>query len=303
MSYNILVTGAAGFIGSNLVDYLLKNTNWSITGIDNLSTGNIENLDFALKSKKFDFLNQNLIDLKSIKKYHYIFHLAALPRIQPSFDLINEHIENNLCAGIKLIELMIKEKHFPKLIYSGSSSIYGNPSNFPTNESTTINCMNPYAFQKYEFERYLELIQKKYPIKYCTLRYFNPYGPRSFNPNNKFNAYSSVIGIFLDRKKNKKPLYVTGNGSQSRDFIHVEDIARANYLAAIKDDFINDNVNLGAGKTIPIIDIAKMISDNIKFIDPRLGEAETTHADIKKAKLKLNWEPKLNLYNYINSLK
>lgn len=297
----VLITGVAGFIGSNLLDYLLKHTNWEIYGVDNCSTGNLNNISQSIDNQRFKFFKSEVKSLDSLRPYNYIFHLAALPRIQPSFELINEHIEANLNSSIHLIELMIKEKHYPKLIYSGSSAIYGTPTIIPTPETEKIDCLSPYAFQKYEFEKYLELISTRYPLNYVTLRYFNPYGPRSFNPDNPFNAYSSVVGIFLNKHKTGQQLLVTGDGSQKRDFIHVYDLAKANYLAAIHPEKINTCFNIGYGSTLSILELAKMISNKYEFIAKREGEADITFADTTKAKKILGWTPEFKLEDYIKS--
>ena len=297
----VLITGVAGFIGSNLLDFLIENTKWNIFGIDNLSTGNEKNISAQRNNSRFTFIQQNCTDLKTIKEYDIIFHLAALPRIQPSFELVTEHINANVTSGAHIIELMIKENHFPKFIYSSSSAIYGTPEIIPTPETEKIDCLSPYAFQKYELEKYLELLSTRCPIDYVNLRYFNPYGPRSFNPENKFNAYSSVVGIFLYKKQNGQKLLVTGNGSQKRDFIHVSDLARANYMAAIHPQRINTSFNIGYGSTLSILELAKMISKNFEFIEKREGEAEITFADISKAKKVLDWNPIHKLGEYIKS--
>jgi UDP-glucose 4-epimerase len=297
----VLITGVAGFIGSNLLDYLVKNTDWQITGIDNLSTGSKDNIADHKTNSRFTFIKKDCIEIDSLKEYDKVFHLAALPRIQPSFQYITEHITANLVSGVHLIEIMIKENHYPRFIYSGSSAIYGTPEHIPTNEDESVSCLSPYAFQKYEIEKYLELIATRYPINYVTLRYFNPYGPRSFNPANKFNAYSSVVGIFLNCKKNDKELLITGDGKQKRDFIHVSDLAKANYLASVYPEKLNTAFNIGNGSTLSILDLAKKISDKYSFIEKREGEADITFADISKARTILKWEPQFKIEDYIEN--
>lgn len=299
---NVLVTGVAGFIGSNLLDYLIEHTSWTITGIDNYSTGTENNIKQQLNNDRFKFIKASIAGLISLKEFDVVFHLAALPRIQPSFEFVTEHISENLTNSMHLIELMVKENHFPKFIFSSSSAIYGTPDIVPTPESEKIDCLSPYAFQKYEVEKYLELLNTRYPLDYICLRYFNPYGPRSFNPENKFNAYSSVVGIFLYRYQNKLPLLVTGDGSQQRDFIHVYDLAKANYLAAVHPKNLNTAFNIGNGSTISVLELAKMISDKYEFIPKREGESDITFADIKKANELFNWQPTQSLTEYIKTI-
>lgn len=298
---NVLITGVSGFIGSNLLDYLLDNTEWSITGVDNLSTGRKANIEHRLSNDRFTFLEKSLFDIDTLKPFQCIFHLAALPRIQPSFELVNAHIKENLMSSTFLIEKMIEENWFPRIVNSSSSAIYGTPIQIPTTEQERIDCLSPYAFQKYEVEKYFELLSTRFPLDYVHLRYFNPYGPRSFNPDNEFNAYSSVIGIFLNRKKEGKPLLVTGDGTQQRDFIHVYDLARANYLSAVHPEKLNTAFNIGHSDTLSIIKLAKMISDNYEFIEKREGEADITYADISKARNILGWEPVYELEDYLKN--
>ncbi|GAB4413776.1 MAG: GDP-mannose 4,6-dehydratase [Bacteroidia bacterium] len=294
-----LITGVAGFIGSNLLDYLLDVTDWQITGIDNLSTGRRGNIAHRLGDDRFRFVEDDCMNLTSLLPYDYVFHLAALPRIQPSFELINDHIQANVCVAMHLVELMVKDNHYPRLVYSGSSAVYGTPSTIPTPETEAIDCLSPYAFQKYEVEKYLELLATRYPLDYVTLRYFNPYGPRSFNPENKFNAYSSVVGIFLYRKSQGLPLLVTGDGSQRRDFVHVRDLASANYRAAIHPGRLNTYFNIGFGSTMSIADLAAAISPDYDFIAKREGEADITFADTTKARTVLGWTPSMSLEQYL----
>ncbi|MCA6362430.1 MAG: NAD-dependent epimerase/dehydratase family protein [Bacteroidetes bacterium] len=301
MTERVLITGVAGFIGSNLLDVLLAETNWQIDGIDNLSTGTKANIAHALGNPRFTFTEADLATLTTLQPYTKVFHLAALPRIQPSFEYIGEHITANVTRAMHLVELMIKENHYPRLIYSGSSAIYGTPDHIPTTENESVKCLSPYAFQKYEVEKYLEILAERYPLNYVTLRYFNPYGPRSFNPANAFNAYSSVIGIFLNRHKNGQALLVTGNGTQRRDFIHVHDLALANLAAATHPHKLNTAFNVGFGDTFAVLDVAKMISDNIEFIAKREGEADVTYADTAKAREILGWQPRYKLSDYLKN--
>lgn len=295
----VLITGVSGFIGSNLLDLLITTTDWEIIGYDNLSTGNKDNISHHLNNKRFIFNEKDAFEIKSLKQFEIVFHLAALPRIQPSFELITEHVKANVLLPAHLIELMILENHYPRFVYSGSSAIYGTPEQIPTTESEKIDCLSPYAFQKYEVERYLELISTRYPLDYVTLRYFNPYGPRSFNEKNPFNAYSSVVGIFLNKAKKGEKMLVTGDGLQKRDFIHVQDLASANYYAGIHPKKINTAFNIGQGSTMSVLDLTKTIGTGYEFIPKREGEAEITFADNSKAKEILGWEPKGNLTEYL----
>jgi len=195
---------------------------------------------------------------------------------------------------------MILDNHYPRLVFSGSSAIYGTPNKIPTPETEKVDCLSPYAFQKYEFEKYLELIATRYPIDYISLRYFNPYGHRSFNPENSFNAYSSVVGIFLNRKREGKKLLVTGDGQQKRDFIHVADLAKANYLAGTHSEKLNTAFNVGLGDTLSVLSLAKMIDgDNFEFIKKREGESDITFADTAKISAVLGWVPSMNIKDYL----
>jgi UDP-glucose 4-epimerase len=299
MVRHALVTGGAGFIGSNLVELLVGDGNWKITVVDDLSTGSLGNLEKVLDDNLLDFKPISIFDLTTVKPFDVIFHLAALPRIQPSFESPIEHLTSNVATGLHILELMRKEQHFPRIIYSSSSAVYGNPNEIPTSENALINPLNPYAFQKYEFEKYLEIMSTRYPINYCSLRYFNPYGPRSFNKENPLNAYSSVVGIFLNQHAEGRPLTITGDGSQRRDFIHVSDVAKANLLCANHTGELPKAMNIGSGVTFSVVEVATLIGGKFEYIPARGSEAQITFADISKVSKTLKWEPEKSLENYV----
>jgi UDP-glucose 4-epimerase len=293
-----LVTGGAGFIGSNLVDTLIEK-GWPVTVIDNLSTGDLNNINTRSK-----FYNVDIVDYKRIeplfKGIDYVFHLAALPRIQPSFEDPILHENVNVVGTINCFQAA-RRHGVKKFVFSSSSACYGNPTQIPTTEQAAINCLSPYALQKYSAEQYCLILGQRFNLPVVILRYFNVYGPRSFSPRNKFNAYSSVIGIFHNQKKSNRPLTITGNGEQSRDFVHVYDVAQAN-LCAIFDGPAGKIFNIGFGKTYTINEIARMFSDRYIYIPERKGEAMITLADIGKAKKELNWQPTINLKKGLRGL-
>lgn len=294
-----LVTGGAGFIGSNLVDFLISNGKEVII-IDDLSTGKKENVN-----PEATFIQEDIVNLEKIKPLFddvdFVFHLAALPRIQPSFDDPIEHEEANVIGTINCLLACKGRKRIKKFIFAGSSAIYGNPDELPTSEGAKINCLNPYSLQKYIAEQYCLILGKEYRIPVISLRYFNPYGPRSFNPKNPFNAYSSVIGIFENKRKERKPLTITGNGEQSRDFVHVQDLAKAHLLAA-ESNYSDKIYNIGFGKSYTVNQIAEMFKADYVYIPERKGEAIITLANINKIKKELNWTPEIKVEDYIKKI-
>lgn len=296
MSKKYVVTGGAGFIGSHVVDLLIDHGH-KVVVIDNLVTGRIENLNPAADFVEMDLLENSAKLEKTLDSVVGVFHLAALPRIQPSFDRPIEHHRANIDATLELIMAM-KAASCSKLVISSSSSCYGNPVEFPTSESAQISLLNPYALQKYASEQYAILLGKKYKIDVIALRYFNAYGPRSFNPLNPDNAYSSVLGIFKHYKEVGRKIKVTGSGEQKRDFVHVFDIARAN-LMAMESDLKYEIFNVGTGTTHTINEIAKLFCSEYDYIEARNGEANITWADIGKIKKKLKWNPQIQVSDAI----
>jgi len=295
---NCLVTGGCGFIGSHLVDKLLERC-YNVIVLDNLSTGKIENLN-----PKAQFYNEDIIDLEAIKKYFknidYVFHLAALPRIQPSFTEPVEHESVNVIGAINCI-MASKGNNIKKFVFAGSSACYGNTKQIPTTETAQIDCLSPYSLQKYAAEQHCLILGKRYGIPVNSVRYFNPYGPRSFNVENKLNAYSSVVGIFDYQARVHGEVTVTGDGTQSRDFIHVYDLVEATILAAEKE--VDGEVfNIGFGQAHSVNELASLFNCKIKHISERKGEARVTLACIDKAKKLLNWEPKLSLKQGISNI-
>ena len=293
-----LVTGGAGFIGSHLSDFLVDQGS-TVTVLDNLSTGNENNLN-----KKVDFIRDDINSKKIdnyIKNHDYVFHVAALPRITPSFEDRFEHHIANIDGTLNILEASHRQG-IKKVIFSGSSAVYGQPLLTPTDESAVIAPLNPYALQKYTAEQYGLLIGRHLSLPFISLRYFNPYGPRSYNPENEYSAYSSVIGIFQHRVINNMNPIITGDGTQLRDFIHVHDLARANVCAALSNiEF--DCFNVGYGEAYSVLEIAKILSSEVEFIDAREGEASITLSDISKAKKFLRWQPSINVIEYLKDWK
>lgn len=291
----VLVTGGAGFIGSHLVDELIKRKH-EVVVIDNLSNGKKENLN-----PKARFVKKDIRNLKSIEPHFkgvdFVFHLAALPRVQFSIEHPIEANDNNINGTLNVLEAA-KQAGVKRVIYASSSSIYGDQSKYPFREDMPVNVMSPYALHKYVGELYCKMYSFLHGLEIVCLRYFNAYGPRASTEG----AYALVTAIFLKQKKEGKPLTVTGDGKQSRDFTHVADIVRANILAMQSKKIGKaEIINIGGGKDQRIIDVAKLFGGPIKFIASRI-EPKKTLADIRLAKKLLGWEPKVKFENGIRHL-
>lgn len=292
----LLVTGGAGFIGSNLVDELVK-LGHKVLIIDDLSLGKKEHLN-----PKARFYKRDVRDYRSIKPLFRgidcVFHLAAQPRIQPSIINPGESYSNNVLGTFNVL-LAAKENKVKKLIYSASSSAYGDQKKLPLKEDMAPNPKNPYALFKYMGEEMCNLFYDLYGLPAVCLRYFNVYGERQ----SVEGAYSTVIGIFLKQKKGDRPLTIVGNGNQRRDFTYVKDVVAANILAMKSKKAVRHTINIGSGKNYSVNEVARMIDKNHIFIPPRPGESKVTLADISKAGRLLGWQPKTKLADWLKNAK
>ena len=291
-----VVTGGAGFIGSHIVDALIER-GFDVHIIDNLSAGKIENVN-----KRAKFFKEDIRNLDAVKKItegaDYVFHLAALPRVQYSIQNPTETNDVNINGTLNLL-VAAKDAGVKKFIYSASSSAYGNQEKMPLTEDMSASPLSPYGLQKHVGEHYCHIFNIAYGLPTVSLRYFNVYGPR-LDPE---GDYALVIGKFLKQKKEGKPLTIVPDGEQTRDFTHVEDVVRANILAMESGKVGKGEViNIGAGKNYSVNKIASIIGGPTIFIEPRI-EPKHALADTTKAKELLGWKPEVSLEEGIEELK
>ena len=295
-----LVTGGAGFIGSNLVNKLIE-MNWEVVVIDNESAECNEKFYW---NPKADNHKLDICDYEFTRDLYndvdYVFHLAAESRLQPAIkNPINAVTKN--AVGTCTVLQCAREANVRKVIYSSTSSAYG-LNKYPNYETDPNDCLNPYSVSKVAGEELCTLYTKLYGLKTIIFRYFNVYGERSPTTG----QYAPVIGIFLRQKNNNEPLTIVGDGEQRRDFVHVQDVANANVMVALAnldDESYGTVYNIGNGENISILEIAKLISNEYVHISPREGEARTTLACIDKAKNVFGWQPKHNVKTWIEENK
>ena len=290
----VIVTGGAGFIGSNLVDELIKQE-IEVIVLDNLSTGKKENINPRAVFYECDVskMPMNTFDYL-FKDVDTVFHLAATPQVQYSIE--NPLDNNNLHSLINMLEVskLIGVKRF---VFSSSSAVYGNPKYTPINEDHPINPLSPYALHKLVGEQYCKLYSNIYNLDTVCLRYFNAYGDRMVNEG----AYRSVISIFKEQYNKKQPLNIVNDGEQRRDYIHVNDIVNANILCATHTDELKGDIfNIGTGKSYSVNEIADMFGGNKKYGEKRI-EPKNSIAENAKIRLDLDWEPKNELKTWINT--
>ena len=293
------VTGGAGFVGSHLVKLLVKE-GYKITVIDNLHKGKKENLASIINKIKFQKID--IRDYESLRKIlknvDGVFHQAALTIVQDSFSRPEEYFDVNV-HGTENIFKLANENKF-KVVYASSSSVYGHKLETPITEDAERNPINPYGKTKLEDE-YLVEKYSKLNTEIIGLRYFNIFG------KGQTIEYAGVITKFLDRINEGKPPIIFGNGSQIRDFIHVSDVARSN-LMAMNSKSSNLIVNIGTGNAISILELANMIinASGLKiepiFAEALEGDIEKSHADISQAKEYFNWEPKIELRDWLTEI-
>ena len=295
----ILVTGGAGFIGSHIAEYLVQRGD-DVTVLDNLNTGRKENL--AKINDKINFVNGDIRDYKLLEKLvsdtSGVFHEAALASVQDSFNMKDEYFDVNV-NGTENIFKLAKEYGF-KVVYASSSSVYGNPKKIPINEDDDRKPINPYAETKLDGE----VLAKKYSemgVKVIGLRYFNVFGKR------QSKEYAGVIKLFLHNIQQKKSPKINGDGLQTRDFVHIDDVVMAN-IFAMDSDINHKFFNVGSDSSISILDLANLIIGasglSLKPIHgPELsGDVRATQADIKLIRKLLNWEPKMKLDDWLTKI-
>lgn len=283
---NCLVTGGAGFIGSHLVERLALQGN-NVTVIDDLSSGKLSNLNPV--KDKIQFYNMDIAseDAESkFKSQEIVFHLAARADIVPSIVKPTEYMLANVVGTLRVLEA-VRKHSIKRLIYTASSSCYGIAREIPTSEDTPVEPMYPYALSKWMAEEMVFHWTKLYKLNSLSLRLFNVYGPRARTSGN----YGAVLGVFFAQKLAGQPLTIVGDGTQSRDFVYVDDVVDA-FIAAGESKESGYAINIGAGNPIPVNKVAEMIGGRTTNIPHRPGEPEVTHADIGLALKKLGWKPK-----------
>jgi len=286
-----LVTGGAGFIGSNLVEKLIQ-LKHDVTVLDNLSTGRLSNLNKFISKIAFykvDITNKKKLLDSYFYKVDWVFHLAGLADIVPSIENPEKYFNSNVVGTLNILEKSRKAK-IKKLIYAASASCYGIPTEYPTNEVSKIKLEYPYALTKNLGESLVMHWAKIYKMPNISLRFFNVYGPKSRTTG----AYGAVFGVFLAQKLAKKPLTIVGDGQQTRDFIHVYDLVDAIVLIAKKAK-INQIFNLASGTETSVNNIAKIIGGAVVNIPKRPGEPDRSLGSITKIKKELKWKPKISI--------
>lgn len=294
-----LVTGGAGFIGTNIVKRLLTDGH-QVVVLDNYVGGKIaERFQSGV-----EYIEGDIRDLENLKKicsvgFDGIFHLAALPRVPNSVEFPLESHEINIDGTLKVL-LAARDVKIKRVVFSSSSSIYGNQDHYPVHEDLCVVPISPYALHKYVGEHYCRLFGELYSLQTVCLRYFNVYGPY-FDPN---GPYALAVGKFIKQKKNGEPMTICGDGEYYRDYVHVRDVANANVLAMNSQQVGKGEIfNIGNGKTYSVNQLAKIIGGETVFIPPRLGDVRRTEADNTKAKNLLGWQPTITLEEGIAELK
>jgi len=284
----IIVTGGAGFIGSNLTDALIEN-GYEVHVVDNLANGKRENVHPKAVFHEVDI--GYLEDLKRVfLGASMVVHLAALPRVQYSIEHPVETNNTNVVGTLNVL-IAAKECGVKRVVYAASSSAYGDQETMPLTEDLPAQPKSPYGLQKYIGELYAKMWHEIYGLETVSLRFFNVYGPRQ----NSEGAYALVIGKFLKQKSEGGPLTITGDGDQTRDFTHVRDIIKGILLAMKSEKVGNgETINLGAGRNVSVNDIAKLIGGTVEHVKPRL-EPKHTLADNKLAKELLGWVPSIQV--------
>lgn len=297
MNDNIaVVTGGAGFIGSHLTRALLED-GYEVRIVDNLSGGKRENVPGNAR-----FFKQDVNDTGALASIMAgaasVFHLAALPRVQYSIERPIETNRANVDGTVSTLNAA-RDAGVKRLIYAASSSAYGDQAIMPLVEDLPANPKSPYGLQKYIGELYCRVFSEVYGLPTVCLRYFNVYGPGA----SAEGAYALVIAKFLRQRALGKPMTITGDGTQTRDFTHVHDVVRANMLAATSSRVGKGEViNIGAGKNVSVARVAELIGGPTEHVPPRL-EPHDTRADNARAKELLDWEPRVSLEEGIAELK
>lgn len=287
-----VVFGGAGFIGSNLVDALLA-IGQEVTVFDNLSEGKLENISRYRGNPRLQFVKGDIRDLSTVSRVcankEWVFHLAAMSRIQPSItDPILAWSQNIIGTG-NVLEAC-RQAEVKRVVYSASSSAYGERNEPPMTEDMPSDCLNPYSLSKKVGEEMMELYRRMYGLSTVSLRYFNVYGPR----HQEDGSYATVIAIFRRQRRLNQEMTIVGDGEQRRDFTHVADVVRANIMAAMNYD-VHGTINIGTGTNYSINQVAQMIGGPVVHIPPRLGEARVTLACSNKARDILGWRPTVDL--------
>jgi UDP-glucose 4-epimerase len=290
-----IVTGGAGFIGSHLVDKLIE-LGHEVVVIDNESS---EVHDHFYYNDSATYYKIDIADYCGIRPLFegvdYVFHLAAESRIQPAINNPLLCFQTN-AYGTGVILQCAREAKVKKVIYSSTSSAYGLKNQIPLSETMPDDCLNPYSVAKVAGEKMCKMYTDLFGLPTIVFRYFNVYGPREPLKG----SYAPVVGLFLRQNKAGETMTIVGDGTQRRDFTHVCDVVDANIRAMNYEGQLHGTVfNVGTGKNNSVLELAKMIGDNIKFIPPRPAESKETLADNSKITKEFGWQPTQNIEDYI----
>ena len=295
----IVVTGGAGFIGSHLVDFLIDSGH-KVEVIDNLRIGRLENIAHQLENSSLKFLIADILDYDTIessfKDVDWVFHLAAMADIVPSIENPTEYFKSNVNGTFNVLQAC-RKYNIKKIIYTASSSCYGIPDDYPTNESAEIRPQYPYALTKNLGEQLVMHWCQLYNLPAVSLRFFNVYGPRARTSG----TYGAVFGVFLAQKIANKPFTVVGDGNQTRDFTYVSDIVSA-IFAAVSSNVSGEIINIGSNATYSINKLVELLEGDVTYIPKRPGEPDCTWADISKATNLLDWKPLVSLEDGVKNI-
>jgi nucleoside-diphosphate-sugar epimerase len=298
----VLITGGAGFIGSHIAERLLAQ-GCTVVVLDDLSTGRRENIDHLLREKKFTFVSGSTLDsalLRSVIRLHgvsHICHQAAVPSVAMSVLDPVTSTEANVMGTVNVFDVAV-QAGCKRVVFASSASVYGDAAEMPVSERAGLDPRSPYAVSKATKEMLAGVFSRLYGIEIVCLRYFNVYGRRQ----DPASDYAAVVPLFISRALRDEPLVIEGDGRQTRDFIHVDDVVQANVRALTREDLTDRLFNIGCGERLSILDLARTIKaavgsrSEIQFRPGRQDDVRDSLANIDRARTGLGYEPQYDIH-------